>query len=333
MKYENIISDLKNKVYYPIYLLSGEEPYFIDQITSFIEKNILTENERDFNQTILYGKETDAATIVSYAKKFPMMANHNVVIVKEAQNLRNFDLLNNYAQEPLKSTVLVLCYKHKKFDKRKKIVNVLKKNKCVFFESTKLYENQIQAWIENIIKQNKRKINPKALFLMVEYLGADLSKINNEIQKLLITTNDNQEITETHIAENIGISKDYNIFELYKALAAKNVLKTNQIINYFNSNPKEHPLIVTINMLFLFFSKVMKVYYVKDKDKKSIAAELKVHPFFVTDYINASKKYGIKKLRLIITLLREYDARVKGINNLSATEQDLLRELIFIILH
>ena len=232
MTFEQILSDLKNKVYHPVYFLMGEEPYFIDVITDYIARNVLDESEKGFNQTILYGRDTDVLTIISQAKRFPMMASHQVVIIKEAQSIRNIEDLLPYIENPLKSTLLVICYKYKTLDKRKKFTKEVGKN-SILFEAKRLYENQIQNWINVYLKEKGYQINPKASLLLTEFLGTDLSKIANELEILMLNIplksngSDLLTITTEHIEENIGISKDFNNFELHNALGTCNILKAN----------------------------------------------------------------------------------------------------------
>jgi len=334
MKYEQIIADLKNKIYKPIYFLFGDEPYFIDLITKYIQNNVLTEEEKAFNQTILYGKDTDIHSVINAAKRFPMMANHQVVIVKEAQDIKDIEPLVYYATTPLKSTILVINYKYKTFDKWKKLYKVINEN-AVAFESRKLYDNEIPGWINNYVKTKNKQIDPNAGMLLIEYLGNNLGKIANELDKLIITLPEKEDkITTAHIERNIGISKDYNNFELHKALTQKNVLKSNRIVNYFAHNPKDNPLTLTLTSLYMFYSKVLAYHFIKNKkDRRSVAATLKVNPYFLGDYETAARQYNPKKVVEIIELLREYDLRSKGYNNVSTSHGELLKELVFKILH
>ncbi len=334
MKYKQVIADLKNKIYKPIYLLFGDEPYFIDLITKYIQNNVLTEEEKAFNQTILYGKDTDIHSVINAAKRFPMMANHQVVIVKEAQDIKDIDPLVHYATTPLKSTILVINYKYKTLDKRKKLYKVIHEN-AVAFESRKLYDNEIPGWINNYVKTKNKQIDPNAGMLLNEYLGNNLGKIANELDKLIITLPDKDDkITTAHIERNIGISKDYNNFELHKALTKKNVLKSNRIVNYFAHNPKDNPLTLTLTSLYMFYSKVLAYHFIKNKkDRRSVAATLKVNPYFLGDYETAARQYNPKKVVEIIELLREYDLRSKGYNNVSTSHGELLKELVYKILH
>ncbi len=332
MTFDQILTDLKNKIYRPIYLLAGEEPYYIDEIADYIEKHTLTEDEKEFNQSVLYGKDVDVATIINSAKRFPMMANYQVVIVKEAQGIEKIEELNTYLDNIQQSTILVLCYKYKKVDGR----TIFKKNidkKGVFFESKKLYDNEIPAWITNYLKKKQYQISTDACKLLADYLGTDLQKIVNEIIKLIINVPQNTTITPELIEENIGISKDFNVFELQKALGTKDVLKANQIINYFTSNPKENPLVKILPILYVYFVKVLTYIELTDKSQRNAASVLSVNPYFVKDYETASNKYSRIQLHQIIALLREYDVKSKGVDNVSATDGELMKELIFKILH
>ena len=334
MNFEQILSDLKNKIYKPIYFLSGNEPYFIDLLTKYIQDNVLTEAEKSFNQTVLYGKETEIHAVINAAKRFPMMANHQVVIIKEAQNIKNIEELIHYANAPLKSTLLVISYKYKTLDKRKKLYKVISEN-GILYESKKLYDNEVPGWINGYLKRKNTTIDPGAGMLLTEYLGNDLSKVANELEKLIITLPDGEyNITTAHIERNIGISKDYNNFELHKALTQKNVLKANRIVNYFSHNPKDNPFTLTISTLYHFYSKVLTYHFVKNKqDRRNVAASLKVNPYFIGDYEKAAKQYNPKKTVEVISLLREYDLKSKGVNNVSTSHGELLKELVYKILH
>ncbi len=332
MKFEDIVKDLKNKIYKPIYFLYGEESYFIDQISDYIANNVLDEAEKAFNQVVMYGKDSKVEDVINAAKRFPMMANHQVLIVKEAQQLKQIEKLQFYAEQPLNSTILVVNYKNKTFDKRKKVYKAIKKI-GVIFESKKLYENQVASWIKNYLKKKKYTISPVSSKLLTDFLGTDLSKISNELDKLMITLPENSTITPDDIEKNIGISKDYNVFELQTALGQKNILKANRIINHFASNPKDTPMVMIIISLFGYFSKILTYHYTKDKSQNNIASVLGVHPFFVKDYISAAQRYNSRKTVAVISMLREYDMKSKGYGNVSTTHGDLLKELIFKILH
>lgn len=341
MKFDEIFRDIENKVYYPVYLLMGEESFFIDEITDFISNHLLNDIEKEFNQTIAYGRDIDLATLISYAKRFPMMANYQVVIIKEAQNIKNLipesnekdkHLLEAYIENPLKSTILVICYKYKTIDRRKSFAKLVEKN-GILFNSEKLFENQLPAWIQSFLKKRNYTIRPEAAVLLSEYLGSDLSKIANELSKLAINVAEGTEITPIHIEQNIGISKDFNVFELQRALGKKDSYKSYQIVNYFAANIKENPNVKTIPILCTFFSKILLFHYTPDKSKNNVCSVLSVNPYFFSEYQAAAKNYPLNKTKKIISLLRKYDLKSKGVENASISDGELLKELIFQILH
>lgn len=342
MTFESIITDLKQKRYFPIYFLHGEESYYIDKISEYIEKNVLNDVEKSFNQTIFYGKDTDVLTLMDAVKRYPMMSNLQVVIVKEAQDLKNFppkeskekskDPLVSYIENPLKSTILVFCYKNKSPDKRTTFAKLLK-DKTVFFESAPLYENQIPAWISSYLSGKSRNISPNASLLLTEYLGNDLSKISNELEKLILNVPKEKTIGVDDIEKNIGISKEYNIFELQNALGAKDVLKSNKIINYFIANPKSNPLVLTIGFLYSFFSKIFLYHHNSRLNDKELALAMSVNPFFLKDYKMAGRNFSLGKTEQIISLLLQTDIRSKGVNNQNTEDGELLKELTYSILH
>ena len=332
MTFEDILQNLKNKIYHPVYFLMGEEPYFIDKITDYIAQNVLTEAEKGFNQTILYGKDTEPETIITHARRFPMMANHQVVIVKEAQNIKKIEDLEPYVKNPLKSTILVINYKYKSIDKRKTFSKLIDKA-GVLFEANRIYDNQLPAWINSYLAAHKYSITPQASAMMSEYLGADLGKVSNELDKLIISLPENTQINPDHIERNIGISKEYNVFELQNALGEKNVLKANRIINYFGANPSSNPITRVISSLYYYFEKLLIYQFMEDKSKNAVASKLGVNPYFVQSYVNAARNYSIKKLVEVIAILREYDMKSKGMGNVSSSPGDLQREMIYKILH
>jgi DNA polymerase-3 subunit delta len=324
---KQIVNDIKNGQIKPIYLLTGEEAYYIDRISEYIEKNVLEESERGFNQMVLYGKEVSIEDIVGNAKRFPMMAERQVVIVKEAQHLaRSIDKLTAYALNPQPSTVLVLCYKYSKFDKRKKVYKAIKKTGVVF-ESKKLYENKVADWIRKVLQGKGYKISPKASSLLVEFLGTDLNKISNELNKLQLVLSKEKEITALDIEENIGISKDYNNFELKKAIGERNILKATRILNYFAQNPKDNPFVVTVTLLNTFFTQLLKYHGMSDHNPKSVASVLGINPYFVNEFQVAARNYPMKKVSQVISSLRELDLKGKGVGA-SITQADLLKELL-----
>jgi len=323
-----IINEIKAGDIKPIYFLMGEEPYYIDKLTEFIEQNILEEHERDFNQTILYGRDVSIEDIVGNAKRYPMMAERQVVIVREAQDLsRTIDNLESYVENPQPTTVLVFAYKYKSLDKRKKLVKLLGKQ-GVIFESKKLYDNQVGDWLKRVLQGKKLAIEPKAIAMFVDFLGNDLSKIANEINKLAIILPEGSTITPNIIEENIGFSKDFNPFELRKAIGERNQLKAYQIANYFAENQKENPNVLTIGLVFGFFSQLLQYHGLKDRNPKNVATVLKVHPFFVKDYDIALKNYPMKKVSSIVAALRDVDVKSKGVGTNSLPPGDLLKEML-----
>ncbi|CAM3126598.1 DNA polymerase III subunit delta [Flavobacterium frigoris] len=324
-----ILNDIKSGDIKPIYFLMGEEPYYIDIVSDYIEKNVLSEEEKGFNQTVLYGRDVSIEDIISTAKRYPMMAERQVVIVKEAQDLsRTIDKLENYADNPMPSTVLVICYKYKTLDKRKKVTKVLGKNGLVY-ESKKLYENQVGDWIKRILASKKYTIEPKANAMLVEFLGTNLGKINNELEKLQIILPKGSIITPKDIEENIGFSKDFNVFELRKAIGERNQLKAYTIAANFANNPKENPMVVTTSLVFGFFIQLLKYHGLKDRNPKNVAAVIGVNPFFLKEYDVALKNYPMKKVSQIVASLRDIDVKSKGVGASSMSNSDLLREMLY----
>ena len=332
--YEDILKDIKNKNFAPVYFLMGEEDYYIDRITEYITENALTETEKEFNLTVLYGLDTDIDTVINSAKRYPMMSEKQVVIVKEAQRLLRLEDLTYYLQKPLNSTVLVICYKHGSMDRRKKIIAEISKV-GVLFESKSLKEGQVPGFITSYLKRKKVDIEPKASEMMTEFVGTDLSRMVGELEKLIITLAPGQRrITAEQIERNIGISKDYNNFELKNALIERDVLKANRIVKYFIDNPKNNPLQVTLGILFAYFSNLMVAYYAPQKSDQGVAAFLGLKtPWQAKDYLRGMQTYSGVKVMHIVTAIRNCDARSKGIGNSSVSSGELLRELVFMILH
>lgn len=337
----DIIKDLKAKKFKPIYLLHGEEPYYVDQIVDYMVANVLPDAEKGFNQTVLYGKDTDMATILNAAKRYPMMAPYQLIVVKEAQDLKwaketegsgkEVEVVLNYFEKPLTSTILVLAYKYANFDKRKKIYKAIS-NSGVVFQSELVRDYKLLPWIEDHIKEKGYRIAPQAAALIAEYLGTDLSKVANEIEKLCLNISKDTIIQTDHIQKNIGISKEYNVFELQKALANKNVLKCNQIVNYFADNPKANPMVMVMANLNAYFTKILKYHYIPNK--ADAAKELGVSPYFIKDYEMAARNYNISKSFQIISLLRAYDLKSKGLDSTgNTTDGELLKELLFKMIH
>ncbi len=335
ISYTQILSDINKRNFKPLYFFMGEEPYYIDLLTDAIIKMALDENERDFNQTIIYGADTNAAAVINQAKRYPMMAQRQLVVVKEAQRLENIENLFFYAQKPLMSTILVLNYKNGTL-KNKKLLAEIEKNGIVF-ESKKVYESSLPAFINNYVAAKGITIETKAVSMLADYIGTDLSRLSGELDKLIISINNDARITDAIVEKNVGISKEYNNFELLNAIINRNILKANQIQQYFEKNSKTNPFIVTLSVLYNFFSNLMLVYFMPNKSENTIREELKLAQIFqARNYAIAARNFNAYKCINIIELLREYDAKSKGIgNNASsyANDADLLKELIYKILH
>ena len=333
--HRDIVDQVRKREFQPIYLLMGDESYYIDRVSEYIADNVLPETERDFNQQVIYcTKETSVGDIVNAARRYPMMSEYQVVIVKEAQNLLKLDELSVYAQNPLKTTILVICYKNGSVDKRKKLVPAIEKVGIVF-ESKKLRDSELPRFITDYLSRKKVAIDQQATMMLVEYIGADLNRMAGELDKLIISLPPGyNQINAALIEKNIGISKEFNNWELRTAIVNKNVLKANQIINYFESNPKANPLIMTISMLFNFFSNVMLAYYAPDKSPRGLMEQLELRSEWqLREYTQAMRNYTAMKTMLIIGKLRETDAKLKGVKKGNLTDGDVMRELIYYILH
>ena len=360
MTFEAIVKDIRAKQFKPLYFLHGEEPYYIDEIAEKLENGVLDESEREFNQTILYGRDVELSALVGYAKRFPMMAEHQVIVVREAQDLKGLlptkgddedesvkaskakgkgkgknepsvkELFLAYLEKPLPSTILVFCCKYKKLAKNTKLYKAIEKN-GVIFESAALKEYQIAAWIEGYLRPRKYRMDPNAGRLLSEYLGNDLSKIVNELDKLMLNIKTEEEISTAHIEKYIGISKDFNIFELQKAIGTKNAQQTFRIVKHFAANKKEHPLIMTIAFLYGFFTKLVKYHQVRDKSQA--ASALGLPPFVVQEYAEAARHYPPAKLAQVISTIAEFDLKSKGVNVSSVDDGEFLKELAIRILN
>lgn len=333
-KAQDILNDIKKGRLYPIYLLDGEEPYFIDLISDYIANHVLDEGEKDFNQTVLYGRDVEVDEVVASAKRFPMVADYQVVILKEAQDLLKKPNLEEkraefkaYFDNPQTSTILVICYKYKTFDKRRGLYKSAKKNGVVF-ESKRLYESRIPDFINDTLSANNYSITPKASQLLLEFLGADLGKINNELDKLQLIVPEGGQITPTVIEENIGISKDFNNFELQKALGYRDLKKAFQIIDYFGQNPKDHPILLTLPLLFRYFSQLLTYHGLKNKSKENVVSKLGVPSFFVNEYIQGARTFPMKYCSYAISVLHDIDVKAKGVGTGSVAEADLYKELL-----
>lgn len=336
MTFEEIRKEIKAGKYKPVYFLCGEEPFFIDRLTAQLENGVLTEEEKAFNLTVLYGNDTTMSTVTDTARRFPMMAERQVVIVREAQNIKDFDNLLPYIEHVQPSTVLVFAYKNKKPDKRKGVFKKLgSSDHCVYFESAKLYDNKVPEWIIGYCKEKSYGITTKAAGILAESLGTDLSRVANEIDKLALLLPQGGEITEALVEEHTGISKDYNSFELLNAIVYRDFLKANRIVNYFEANPKNNPLVLTVTALFRYFLNLLTYHYQKKTtpNVQEMAKMLGVHPFFMKDYTDGGRAYSAMKCAQVISLLREYDLKSKGVGNAGSSDGELLKELVFKIMH
>lgn len=327
------MSDLRRKAYKPVYFLMGEEAYYIDQISDYIQTAVLDESQREFDLTVVYGKDTDLVTIINEAKRYPMMSPYQVVIVKEAQSIEDWEPMQYYVSNPSQTTILVFAHKYGSPDKRKKwMLDIAKIG--VVFESEKLRDYEMGAWINTYSRSKNVTVDVKAIQMLTEFLGTNLSKVANELDKLLLTKPANTSvITPEQVEKNIGISKDFNVFELQDALVEKNVLKANRIIRYFADNKKNNPLVMVLPQLFTLFSNLMIFHYLKDKSQMAVASELKINPYFVKKYEMAAKNYGAWRTMNVISWIRETDARSKGVDSNGVDDGELMKELVFKILH
>ena len=329
---KSIIKSFKDKTPKPLYLIHGEEAYYIDLIAKTATDELLEEHEKDFNFTTVYGKDVDTGSLLAQLKQYPMMADYQLVILKEAQDLKDWTTLEPYLDSPSPTTVFLVCYKHKKADARKKFYKSIQKHGEVV-ESKRLYENQVDAWIKEYLKQKKMLINPKAALLLVDFLGADLSKIVRELDKLSIVVPEGTTIDENHIETNIGISKDYNPFELANAIAKRDILKAHKIINYFEQNPKATHITVLIPSIFSFFERLMKAHFLKISDPKQLQSSLRMNYYAAQETFRAMQIYKPKKIAANISILQTYDLKSKGVDRGPGTDADLLRELVFQLMH
>jgi DNA polymerase-3 subunit delta len=333
VSHEQILRDIQQRKLAPVYFLMGEEPYYIDQISDSIQYQLLDESQREFDLTVLYGKDTDIATVINASKRFPMMSPFQIVILKEAQNIKEIDKLQFYLSNPSPQTILVFCYKYGTVDGRKKWVSELRQ-KGVVFESSKLRDYEMPAWIGKYAKSKNLQLDEKAVIMLTDFLGTDLSKVANEIDKLKITMPaGSNRITPELIERNIGISKDYNVFELQDALISRDVVKANRIVNYFADNKKANPMQMILPQLFSFFSNLMLFHYLPQKTADAAAAEFKIHPFIAKNYVKAAQSFNAWKTIYILGYIRETDARSKGVNSTGIDDKNLYKELIFKILH
>ena len=323
----SIISKIKNKIYSPIYFLMGEETYYIDSITKLLNENVLSDDQESFNKTILYGKDTSIENIISHCKRYPLMSDYQLVVVKEAQDLsRNIELLSEYVLNPLMSTILVINYKYKTLDKRKKLYKNIQKFGNVI-DCKKIYENHVPNWVENQLKKDLFTIDPKACYMLVDFLGNDLKKIDNQLNKLKINCLNDKYITPNEIEQYVGISKDFNVFELRNAIGNKDLNKALKICDYLSSNNKQ-TIQITLTSIFNYFVQLFQYHSLKNKTKNNVAAVIGVNPFFVKDYVETSKNFSMKKISNIISLIKDCDLKSKGLSSTNISNKDLLRQLM-----
>lgn len=334
--FDAIMRDLKSGKYAPVYILMGDESYYIDRITDYIAENVLDPDDRDFNQTVVFGADTTAAQVVDMAKGYPVMpAAHRVVIVKEAQGLKSLDALERYFEKPLASTLLVIAYKNGTIDRRKKVVGKAEAVGVVF-ESKKKRDYELPAFIETYVKKNHVAIDPKSAAMIAEHIGADLSRLISELDKVMISLpNDNRRVTPDIVEREIGVSKEFNIFELRTAIIERNVFKANQIVKYFDKNPKAGSLFSCLPLLYTFFQNLMVAFYAPDKNNdNNLAAFLELKSVWaLKDYRVGMRNFSAMKTLQILAKIRETDAKSKGLDSLNTSTDDLMRELIFFILH
>ena len=332
---QSIIHDLKSRKFSPIYVLMGDESYYIDQISDYVATHVLSPEERDFNQTVCFGSDVNAIQVTDMARRYPMMSEYQVIIVKEAQNIRSLDALEKYLKNPVKSTILVWCHKNGKIDARKKVVG-LAQTVGVVFESQKLRDYQLPEFIQNYLKQKKVSIDPKSCQMIADHIGADLNRLTSELDKVLISLpSDNLRVTPEIVEEQIGVSKDFNAFELRNAIVQRDVFKANQIIKYFDNNPKAGSLYSFLPLLFSYFQNLMIAYYAPQKNtEQGIATALDLRSSWgAKDFLIGLKNYSARKTMDIISKIRDTDAKSKGLDNPNTGVGDLMKELIFFILH
>ena len=332
MDHNIVLKDIKQKKFEKVYFLHGEESYYIDVITQSLLDNVLEEHERDFNQTIVYGKEQDVSSLVADLRSYPMMSDRRLLVLKEAQEMKDIDKLESYFENPTDTTIFVLNYKHKTFDSRKKLIKLAASNGLVY-KSDKVRDYQMTDWIRSYVKSPGYEISSKATMLLVEFLGNDIGKVANELDKLSLLIQKGTTINEVHIEENIGISKDYNIFELTNSLGTYDVPKAFRIVKYFEHNPKAAPLVMVVPTLFKFFSQLMRIHFLQNKSKEAIASALKVHPFVAGELLSSSKIYNPKKIAANMQILNEYDLKSKGVGAAGTNESELMKEMIYRLMH
>jgi DNA polymerase-3 subunit delta len=327
MSAEKIINDWKKNNFKPVYWLEGEEDYYIDKVMDYAEHYILNESEAGFNLIVFYGKDSNWPDVINACRRYPMFAERQVVLLKEAQQMRDIEKLEAYIENPLKSTVFVVSYKEKKVDGRTKLAKLLKE-KGELLTTKKMYDNKLPEWTKELIESKGLTITQKALMLLVDHIGNDLNRIDNEIEKIRVNLGSGKNITESVIEENIGVSKDYNVFELQAAIANKDLSKAIRIIQYFEGNPKAGPIQMILPSLYSFFSKVFMIYGLSSRDEKSVAASLGLSPYFVKDYIKTVNLFTYPQVEAVLLLLHEYNLRSVGVHDAGTEDASLLKEMI-----
>jgi DNA polymerase-3 subunit delta len=327
MSVEKIISDWKKKLFKPVYWLEGEEDYFIDKIVHYAEHNILTESEAGFNLTVFYGRDADWTQVINACKRYPMFAERQVVLLKEAQHMRDIDKLESYIAQPLSSTIFVVSYKEKKVDGRTQLAKLLK-TKAELFTTKKMYDNQLPEWTNEMVKGKGYTISQKGVLLLVDHIGNDLSRIDNEVDKMLVNLGTRTNITEDDIEKYVGVSKEYNPFELQSAMAAKDLPKAMRIIQYFEANPKAAPIQLVLPTLYNLFSKTYMIFGQSSKDDKTVAANIGVNAWFVKDYLLVARNYGYSGVEKALLLLHHYNLRSVGVNDTGSSDASLLKEMV-----
>ena len=327
MSFEKIISEWKKGVFKPVYWLEGDENYYIDKVMDYAEHQILSENEAGFNLSVYYGKDSNWADIMNSCRRYPMFSEKQVVLLKEAQQMRDIEKLETYVENPLNSTVFVVSYKEKKLDGRTKFAKTVKE-KGVLLTTKKMYENQLPEWTQKLVESKGLSISRKGVMLLVDHIGNDLNRIENEITKIAVNLETRKNITEEDIEEYIGISKEYNVFELQSALVNKDLAKAIRIIQYFEANPKAAPIQLVLPSLYGLFSKVIMIYGMNSRDEKAVAATLGVNPFFVKDYLKAAALYNYPQVEAALLLLHEYNLKSVGVNDAGTEDASLLKEML-----
>ncbi len=327
MSVEKIITDWKKKSFKPIYWLEGEEEYFIEKVIAYAEHNILSKSEVSFNLSVFYGKDAGWADIVNACRRYPMFAERQVVILKEAQQMKDVEKLETYIENPLSSTIFVVSYKGKKLDARKKFAKLVKE-RGVLVTTKKMYDSQLPEWTKELLQSKGLSISQKGLALLVDHIGNDLIRIENEIDKILVNLGKRTNITEEDIEEYIGVSKDFNVFELQTALASKDIARAIRIIQYFEANPKAAPIQLVLPSLYSFFSKVFMIFGAGESDEKAMAAVIGVNPYFINDYLKASRLYTYPEIENVLMLLHHYNLKSVGVGDTGTEDASLLKELV-----